>query len=36
MGESGEETSGQAMLEQVEHAHLFLTPLDEERRWWLL
>jgi LuxR family maltose regulon positive regulatory protein len=28
------ETSGQAMLEQVEQANLFLTPLDEERRWY--
>jgi LuxR family maltose regulon positive regulatory protein len=28
------ETSGQAMLEQVEQANLFLVPLDEERRWY--
>ena len=25
---------GQAMLEQVERANLFLTPLDEVRGWW--
>jgi LuxR family maltose regulon positive regulatory protein len=25
---------GQALLEQVERANLFLQPLDEERRWW--
>ena len=25
---------GQAMLETLEHANLFLTPLDEERRWY--
>src|SRR5215218_2342578 len=25
---------GQALLEQVERANLFLVPLDEERRWW--
>jgi LuxR family transcriptional regulator, maltose regulon positive regulatory protein len=27
-------TDGQAMLEQVERANLFLMPLDEQRRWW--
>jgi LuxR family transcriptional regulator, maltose regulon positive regulatory protein len=27
-------TDGQALLEQVERANLFLVPLDEERRWW--
>jgi LuxR family maltose regulon positive regulatory protein len=25
---------GQAMLEELERANLFLVPLDEERRWW--
>jgi ATP/maltotriose-dependent transcriptional regulator MalT len=34
MREPGEEASGQAMLEQVEQANLFLTPLDDERRWY--
>jgi LuxR family maltose regulon positive regulatory protein len=34
MGAPGEENDGQMMLEQVEQAHLFLTPLDEERRWY--
>ncbi len=34
MREPGGEASGQAMLEQVEQANLFLTPLDEERRWY--
>ena len=34
MGGAGGEVSGQAMLEQVEQAHLFLTPLDEERSWY--
>ena len=28
------EVSGQAMLEQVEQANLFLMPLDDERRWY--
>ena len=28
------EASGQAMLEQVEQANLFLVPLDEERQWY--
>ena len=27
-------TDSQAMLEQVEHACLFLVPLDEVRGWW--
>ena len=27
-------TDSQAMLEQVEHAGLFLVPLDEVRGWW--
>jgi LuxR family transcriptional regulator, maltose regulon positive regulatory protein len=31
---SGSEASGQAMLEQLEQANLFLTPLDDERRWY--
>jgi LuxR family maltose regulon positive regulatory protein len=34
MGEPGEETNGQAMLEQLEQANLFLTPLDDERLWY--
>jgi ATP/maltotriose-dependent transcriptional regulator MalT len=32
--EPGGEASGQAMLEQVEQANLFLTPLDDEQRWY--
>jgi len=32
--EPGGEANGQAMLEQLEQANLFLTPLDEERRWY--
>jgi LuxR family maltose regulon positive regulatory protein len=28
------QTGGQATLEQVERANLFLVPLDETRRWW--
>jgi ATP/maltotriose-dependent transcriptional regulator MalT len=27
---------GQGMLEEQERAHLFLVPMDEERRWWRL
>jgi ATP/maltotriose-dependent transcriptional regulator MalT len=27
-------SDGQAMLERVERANLFLVPLDEQRRWW--
>ncbi len=34
MGEHGREASGQAMLEQLEQANLFLVPLDDERRWY--
>jgi LuxR family transcriptional regulator, maltose regulon positive regulatory protein len=34
MREPGGEASGQAMLEQLEQANLFLTPLDEERLWY--
>jgi LuxR family maltose regulon positive regulatory protein len=34
MRQPGGEANGQAMLEQVEQANLFLTPLDEERRWY--
>ena len=34
MREPGEEASGQAMLEQLEQANLFLTPLDDERLWY--
>jgi LuxR family maltose regulon positive regulatory protein len=34
IGEQGAETSGQAMLEQLEQANLFLVPLDDERRWY--
>jgi LuxR family maltose regulon positive regulatory protein len=28
------DADGQAMLEGLERANLFLVPLDEERRWW--
>ena len=34
MGEHGGEASGQAMLEQVELANLFLMPLDDSRLWY--
>src|SRR6266568_5074143 len=34
IGEHGGEASGQAMLEQLEQANLFLVPLDDERRWY--
>ncbi len=34
IGEHGGEVSGQAMLEQLEQANLFLVPLDDERRWY--
>jgi LuxR family maltose regulon positive regulatory protein len=27
-------TTAQALLEQIEHANLFLIPLDDERRWY--
>src|SRR5260370_11162988 len=33
-GEPSGEVSGQAMLEQLEQANLFLTPLDDERLWY--
>jgi LuxR family transcriptional regulator, maltose regulon positive regulatory protein len=28
------DADGQAMLEELERANLFLVPLDEQRRWW--
>lgn len=34
IGEQGAEAGGQAMLEQLEQANLFLVPLDDERRWY--
>src|SRR5947209_3828823 len=34
MSEHGGEASGQAMLERLEQANLFLVPLDDERRWY--
>jgi LuxR family transcriptional regulator, maltose regulon positive regulatory protein len=34
IGEHGGKVSGQAMIEQVEQANLFLVPLDDERRWY--
>ena len=34
IGEYSEEASGQAMLEQLEQANLFLMPLDDERLWY--
>src|SRR5437588_2125132 len=34
MREPGGEASGQAMLEQLEQANLFLVPLDDERQWY--
>jgi LuxR family transcriptional regulator, maltose regulon positive regulatory protein len=34
MREPGGEASGQAMLEQLEQANLFLMPLDDERLWY--
>jgi LuxR family maltose regulon positive regulatory protein len=34
IGEQGGEVSGQAMLELLERANLFLVPLDDERRWY--
>src|SRR3989440_4663376 len=36
VGEHGGEASGQAMLEQLEQANLFLMPLDDERQWYRL
>src|SRR5205823_10097277 len=34
IGEPVGEASGQAMLEQLEQANLFLMPLDDERLWY--
>ncbi len=34
IGEHGGGASGQAMLEQLEQANLFLVPLDDERLWY--
>jgi LuxR family maltose regulon positive regulatory protein len=34
IGEHRGEASGQAMLEQLEQANLFLVPLDDERCWY--
>src|SRR2546421_8027986 len=34
MRELGREASGEAMLEQLEQANLFLVPLDDDRRWY--
>ena len=34
MGQQGGKASGQAMLEKLEQANLFLTPLDDERLWY--
>jgi LuxR family maltose regulon positive regulatory protein len=34
MQEPGGQASGQTMLEQLEQANLFLTPLDDERLWY--
>ena len=31
---SGQETAGQETLEYLEHANLFIVPLDDERRWY--
>jgi len=31
---SGKETAGQGTLEYLEHANLFIVPLDTERRWY--
>ncbi len=31
---SGQETAGQETLEYLEHANLFIVPLDHERRWY--
>ena len=31
---SGQETSGQETLEYLEHANLFIVPLDDERHWY--
>ena len=34
LGESGVEASGQTLLERAAQANLFLTPIDEVRRWY--
>ena len=34
MGETDGPSAGQALLEQVEQANLFLMPLDDQRRWY--
>jgi ATP/maltotriose-dependent transcriptional regulator MalT len=34
LGKYDGEAGGQAVLEQLEHANLFLVPLDDERRWY--
>jgi LuxR family maltose regulon positive regulatory protein len=34
VGGPGDEAGGQAMLEHLEQANLFLVPLDDERRWY--
>jgi LuxR family maltose regulon positive regulatory protein len=34
LGKDDREASGQAMLELLEQANLFLVPLDDERRWY--
>jgi LuxR family maltose regulon positive regulatory protein len=34
LGKDDGEASGQAMLELLEQANLFLVPLDDERRWY--
>ena len=31
---SGQETAGQETLQYLEHANLFIVPLDNERRWY--
>ena len=31
---SGQETAGQETLEYLEHANLFIVPLDDERHWY--
>src|SRR5579859_1831955 len=34
LADPGAAVNGQAMLERLEQANLFLTPLDDERRWY--
>src|SRR6266581_9323215 len=34
MGQENGEGSGQAMLEALDNANLFVVPLDDERRWY--